>query len=75
MRAKHPKPEIESALRYAEDHGFEVLDGIGHWGIVRCPSRDPDDWCPKPLYVWSTPKNAGNHAKQIRRYVDRCPHQ
>jgi hypothetical protein len=22
--------------------------------------------------IWSTPKNAGNHAKQIRRVVDNC---
>ena len=25
--------------------------------------------------VWSTPKNAGNHARGIIRDVNRCPHQ
>lgn len=25
--------------------------------------------------VFSTPKNAGNHARQIRRAVDGCPHR
>jgi hypothetical protein len=27
------------------------------------------------MSVWSTPKNAENHAKQIMRRVDACPHQ
>jgi hypothetical protein len=26
------------------------------------------------MSVWSTPRNAENHAKQIKRIVDRCPH-
>lgn len=74
MRSRHPNKDIEQALQFAEDHGFRVETNVGHWGAVFCPSRDPEDWCPKPLYVWSTPKNAGNHAKQIRSYVVRCPH-
>ena len=75
MRNKHPKSEVEDALQYAEENGFEVIDNVGHWGRVMCPSRDPDDWCARPLSVWGTPRNPGNHAKQIRRYVDRCPHK
>lgn len=27
------------------------------------------------IFVWSTPRNPQNHAKQLRREVDRCPHK
>jgi hypothetical protein len=33
-----------------------------------------DDRCPEPFWIWSSSANAANHAKQIRRYVARCPH-
>jgi hypothetical protein len=26
------------------------------------------------ISIWSTPRNPGNHAKQIARAVKRCPH-
>lgn len=40
----------------------------GHaWGMLLCPRSDK---C--TIVVWSTPKNPGNHAKQIRRKVDQC---
>lgn len=29
---------------------------------------------PVAVWIWSSPANAANHAKQIRRYVARCPH-
>jgi hypothetical protein len=77
MRKRHPKSEVEQALQYAEENGFEVIDGgRGHsWGKVMCPSRDPSDWCARPIYVWSTPQNPGTHAKRIRQAVARCPHK
>ena len=51
-----------------------VEDGHGHWGVIWCPG-DETDRCPRPFWVWSTPKNAQNHAKQIRRYTARCTHR
>jgi hypothetical protein len=39
----------------------------GTWGYVLCGSG-----C--RVRIYSTPKNQGNHAKDIRRAVDRCPH-
>lgn len=24
--------------------------------------------------VWSTPRSGEDHAKDLRRYIDRCPH-
>lgn len=74
MRDRHSKKEIEAALQEAEAAGFRVESGRGHWGVMYCPSTDPDDRCAQPLWIWSTPKNVDNHAKQIRRYVTRCPH-
>jgi hypothetical protein len=34
LRAKHPKPEVEKALKAAEDAGFTVITNRGHWGLL-----------------------------------------
>ena len=45
----------------------------GHrWGVMRCPEESRDG-C--QVSIWSTPRNPENHAKQLRRAVERCPHQ
>ncbi|MDB9845562.1 hypothetical protein OAV07_01260 [Acidimicrobiales bacterium] len=41
---------------------------VVHVGVAR--SADSGDQ-PHPLRVWSTPKSADNHAKQIRRHIRR----
>jgi hypothetical protein len=67
-RARHPKPEVEAALAYAESRGCQIekISGRGHaWGKVRC--RD----CPL-IWVWSTPQSPGNHGKDLRHKVDKC---
>lgn len=69
LRNRHPKAAVESALQHAEDNGWVVRTPYGHWGIA---------WCPGHICfvnVWSSPKNAENHAKQIRRKVERCAHE
>lgn len=74
-RKRHPKKEIEAALRYAESHGWRVEVGGSHaWGIIYCPYNDKDCRCGEFCIssVWSTPKNPVNHAKQIKRVVDHC---
>jgi len=74
-RAKHPKKEVEEALRYAEEAGSRVSVGGSHaWGKVYCPYDDEECRCGEFCIasVWSTPKNAGNHARQIKRVVDNC---
>jgi hypothetical protein len=68
-RRSHSKPEIEAALKYAEANGWRVdLAGSHAWGKIYCPYNDPD--CRSGIFcvasIWSTPKNSGNHAKQIR---------
>ena len=72
-RRRHPKKEIEVALRYAEDHGWAVEPkASGHaWGEIRC-SFGAQGGC--RVSVWSTPRDAGNHAKHMMRRVDACPH-
>lgn len=69
-RIRHPKKEVEQALRYGEENQWTVEQtASGHsWGVARC-----EKGC--KVAVWSTPKNPGNHAKGIRRAVDKCPHQ
>ena len=69
-RRRHPKHEVEQALRDAEAAGWSVTPTVaGHrWGVARC-----GDGC--SVSIWSTPQNPGDHAKDIRRAVRRCPHQ
>jgi len=77
-RKKHPKKEIEQALTHAEEHGWKVKVGGGHaWGKIYCPLNDKECRCGEFCIssIWSTPKNATNHAKQIRRVVDNCMNQ
>jgi hypothetical protein len=55
----------------SDEEAFEVQDtsARGHsWGCVRCTR------CNQKISVWSTPKNADNHAKQIRRFIQRHSH-
>lgn len=69
-RPKHPKPEVERAVRYAEALGWTVRKCSGHaWGQLYCPKATREGCI---VGVYSTPKNAGNHARQIRSNVDRC---
>lgn len=67
-RPRHPKKEVEAAIAYAESLGFRLRVPWGHWGVLLCEGD-----CMVP--VFSTPKNAWNHARQIRRAVDGCPHR
>jgi hypothetical protein len=45
---------------------------MGHWGRLFCPHADRDG-C--QVGVYGTPRDGDAHARQIRRAVDRCPHQ
>jgi hypothetical protein len=74
-RRSHSSPEIEEAVRYAEENGWRVDVGGGHcWGKLYCPYND--ERCRGGVFcissVWSTPRSSGNHARQIKRVVDNC---
>ena len=69
-RSRHPSKEIEAAIGEAEEKGW-TLRMLGHWGRLFCPHADRYG-C--QVGVNGTPRTAGNHARQNRRAVDRCPH-
>jgi hypothetical protein len=74
-RPRHPKADVEAALRHAEDRGWRVVHGGAHaWGKIYCPWNDAKCRCGEFCIasIWSTPKNPGNHAHQIRRVVNSC---
>ena len=71
----HKNKEIAAAIKYAEDHGWRIEEGGSHaWGKMYCPQNSSDCRCGEfcKQSIWSTPKNAENHAKLIRRVVDNC---
>lgn len=62
------------AVKYAEGHGwrYKKAGGSAHaWGRLLCPFEDREGCS---MSVWSTPRDADSHAKQIRRRIDACPH-
>jgi hypothetical protein len=72
-RSRHPDKEIEDAVASAEADGWRVVPVKGHaWAKLYCARADRDG-C--KVSVWSTPRNAGDHARDITRAVKRCPHQ
>ena len=78
VRKKHPDKEIEDTVRYAEAQGWQVIKCSGHaWGLLRCPHHDQECRCGQfcQMSVWSTPKDSGRHARQLRGKVDGCIHQ
>lgn len=71
-RPRHPDKHIEAAVQYAETLGWRFELSNGHaWGKLRCPLQARDG-C--RISVWSTPRDAENHARHIRRELDHCPH-
>jgi hypothetical protein len=72
-RPRHPDKHIERAVSYAESLGWTVKLSQGHsWGFLLCPQHSRDG-C--RVGVYSTPRNCENHARQITRDVDLCPHR
>lgn len=71
-RPIHPSKEIEAAVAHAEARGWTWFKIKGPaWGKLLCPHHDRDGCT---VFVWLTPRSPENHARQMRREVDRCPH-
>jgi hypothetical protein len=70
-RRRHPKKDIESALRAAEAAGWTVEEiHRGHrWAIARCPSGE------HAISVWSTPRDPVTLGKRIREQIEKCQHR
>ncbi|MGH2367188.1 MAG: hypothetical protein ACRDI2_03230 [Chloroflexota bacterium] len=59
-------------MQTAEAKGWTVSISQGHaWGIMRCPYGARGGY---QMSIWSTPRDAGNHAKQLLRALTKCPH-
>ncbi len=74
LRKQHPNKEIEAAIQYAEAHGwrYKKAGNSAHaWGRLLC-LLETREGC--MMSIWSTPRNPYNHAEQIRRRVNQCPH-
>ena len=77
-RDKHPNKEIEEALQYVEGKNWRVEKSKGNsahaWGRIYCPTKGnpciSSERC--ITSIWSTPRSPANHAKQLKRMVDRC---
>lgn len=73
-RNKHPNKEIENSIRKAEQFGwrYQKAGGSAHaWGHLLCPLNERGG-C--RMSIWSTPRNADNHARQILKQIQKCPH-
>lgn len=73
-RAPHPDKAIEESIVYAENHGWIYKDSgkSSHaWGRLFCPLHTREG---HQMSIWSTPRCAFNHARQIKRMVDKCQH-
>ena len=70
-KGRHAKNEINRAFKVARRSHFVVLrDGNGHrWGWIVC------EICGERFPIWSTPRNAGNHAKQLQAFMDDHKHE
>jgi hypothetical protein len=70
---RHPNKHIAEAIKYAESRGWRVVPSKrGHsWGRIYCPFRERDGCM---MSVYSTPRHPEDHAADIRRYIDDCPH-
>ncbi len=69
MTKRHPNKHIRAAIEYAESQGWVLIPGRGHaFGILRCPNG-----CRCAKSIWSTPRDPESHAKDVLRFVRRCP--
>lgn len=74
-RPRHPDKAIEAALQHAEHAGWRIETSSGHaWGRMFCPRNSRSCRCGRFCItsIWSIPKNADSHARQLRRVVDNC---
>lgn len=66
--------DLEIRTLKVRDKIYKCSDerGLYAWGRLYCAHHDRDGCM---VSVWSTPRNAGNHAQSVIRNVSRCPHQ
>ena len=68
----HPNKHIREAIEHAISRGWRFVPSKGRpFGILYRPAGTRDG---HHFTVASTPRNPEDHAKDLRRKVDRCPH-
>lgn len=70
----HPNKHIQTAIEYALSNGWVWVqpgDSAHCFCKLRCGNTKNEHRDHK-MSVWSTPKNAENHARQIMRKVNHC---
>ena len=78
-RGVHPKKEVRKAIKELRAAGWTIEVAVGghahRWGTATCPHQHPDGsggvtCCARVIY--GTPRNEGNHARELRRALRRC---
>ncbi len=69
---RHPKKEVQDAIKAVLSDPWWRFEGGGHWGFLLCGRRQRDG-C--RIAINATPQNAGSHATRIIRESLKCPHQ
>lgn len=72
--AKHQNKHIRDAIAYAESRGWRFVKAGGHahvYGELYCPANAREGCI---IRVHSTPRNPQDHARDLRRRIDSCPH-
>jgi hypothetical protein len=72
--SSHANKHIRAAIEYAEECGWEFVKSTARahsYGALYCSFHGRDGCI---VQVFSTPRIPENHAKWLRRQVDRCPH-
>ncbi len=67
-RARHPKKDVEEAIRYGEANGWRVEVGGSHaWGRIYCPYNDSECRCGEFCItsIWSTPEKSWQPCKAV----------
>lgn len=73
-RPRHPHKDIEEAVAHLEECGWvwKKTGKSSHaWGRMLCPQNDTTG-C--QVSVWTTPRNAQSHAKQLMAHGNKCSH-
>jgi hypothetical protein len=70
MHARHSKKEINEVLDYADDLGLCIVQTkAGHrWGRLECAESHKKS-------IWSTPASPGNHARDLRKWIEQHAHK
>ncbi len=68
---RHPNKHIQAALEFAYDRGWTARTAHHAFCVIKCDFGQRGGCS---MSVWSTPKHPQDHAKDIIRYVEQCPH-